>query len=137
MLEYWLQMYRPSTAEFEGRRTIHGEFQVMMSGTLNEVIDWQNATVILKMKRLAYLFRFSVTLDVLFFSIWVFFHGHSRVTGLQGNGEGFFFFLTRHYPFHPLHRHLDISRASTAESSSLLAGSRTRTGKLWFPSASH
>ena len=23
-----------------------------------------------------------------FFSIWVFFHGHSRITGLQGKGEG-------------------------------------------------
>ena len=26
-----------------------------------------------------------------FFSIWVFFHEHSRITGLQGKGEGHFF----------------------------------------------
>ena len=45
--------------------------------------------------------------------------------------------LTPHYPFHPLHRQLVISRAITAESSPLHIGrSRTRTGNLWFPSAS-
>ena len=70
-----------------------------------------------------------------YFSIWVFFHDHSRITGLQGKGEGIS--LTPHYHFHPLHRHLDISRAITAESSHLhIASSRTRTGNLWFPSAS-
>ena len=66
-------------------------------------------------------------------SIWVFFHEHSRITGLQGTGEGIS--LSPHYHFHPLRRHLDISRASTAESSPLhIASSRTRTGNLWFPS---
>ena len=71
----------------------------------------------------------------LFFSIWVVFHEHSRITGLQGKGEGFS--LTPHYHFHPLHGHLDISRAITAESSPLdISSSRTRTGNLWFPSAS-
>ena len=70
-----------------------------------------------------------------FFSSWVFFHNHSRTTALQGKGEGIS--LTPHYHFHPLHRHLDISRAITAESSPLHIGSsRTRTGNLWFPSAS-
>ena len=70
-----------------------------------------------------------------FFSIWVFFHEHSRFTGQQGKGEGIY--LTPLYHFHPLHRDLDISRAMTAESSPLhIAGSRTRTGNLWFPSAS-
>ena len=70
-----------------------------------------------------------------FFSIWVFFHDHSRITGLQGKGESIS--LTPHYHFHPLHRHLDISRAITAESSPLhIASSRTRTGNLWFPRAS-
>ena len=70
-----------------------------------------------------------------FFSIWVLFHGHSRITGQQGKKEGIS--LTRHYHFHPLHRHLDISRAITADSSPLHIGSsRTRTGKLLFPSAS-
>ena len=70
-----------------------------------------------------------------FFSIWVFFHEHSRFTGQQGKGEGIY--LTPLYHFHPLHRHLDISRAIAAESSPLhISGSRTRTGNLWFPSAS-
>ena len=70
-----------------------------------------------------------------FFSIWVFFHEHSWITGLQGKGEGIS--LTPHYHFHPLHRHLDISRTITAESSPLhIASCRTRTGSLWFPSAS-
>ena len=40
--------------------------------------------------------------------------------------------LTPHYHFHPLHKHLDISWAITAESSPLhIASSRTQTGKLW------
>ena len=70
-----------------------------------------------------------------FFFIWVFSHDHSRITGLQGKGEGIS--LTPHYHFHPLHRHLDISRAITTESSPLhIASSRTRTGNLWLPSAS-
>ena len=38
-----------------------------------------------------------------FFSIWTFFHNHSRITGLQGKGEGIS--LTPHYHFHPLHRY--------------------------------
>ena len=46
--------------------------------------------------------------------------------------------LTSHYPFHPLHRYLDISRAITTETSSLYIGSiHTRTRSLCFPSASH
>ena len=62
-----------------------------------------------------------------FFSIWILFHEHSRFTGQQGKGEGIY--LTPLYHFHPLHRHLDISRAITTESSPLhIAGSRTRTG---------
>ena len=73
--------------------------------------------------------------ETLFFSVWVFFHNHSRITGLQPKGESIP--LTPHYPFHPFHRHLDISWAITAESSPLHIGSsRIRTGNLWFPSAS-
>ena len=49
------------------------------------------------------------------YAIWVFFHEHSRIAGLQGKGEGIS--LTPRYHFHPLHRHLDISKAITAESS--------------------
>ena len=70
-----------------------------------------------------------------FFSIRIFFHDHSRTTGLQGKGEGIS--VTPHYHFYPLHRHLDISRATTAESLPLhIASSQTLTGNLWFPSAS-
>ena len=71
----------------------------------------------------------------IFFSIWVFFHAHSRFTGQEGNGEGVYLTPLNH--FHPLHRHLGISRMITADSSPLLiASSRTGTGNLWFPSAS-
>ena len=42
-----------------------------------------------------------------------FFHEHSRFSGQQGKGEGIY--LTALYHFHPFHRHLDISRAITAE----------------------
>ena len=77
---------------------------------------------------------FNYRLKSIFF-IWVFFHNHSRITGLQGKEEGIS--LIRRYYFHPLHRHLDISWAITAEGSPLHIGSsRTRTGNLWFPSAS-
>ena len=69
-----------------------------------------------------------------FFSIWVFFNDHSGITGLQGKGDSIS--LTPHYHFHPLQRHLDISRAITAEISPLHTGnSRTWTGNLWFSSA--
>ena len=69
-----------------------------------------------------------------FFSIWVFFHDHSRIRGLQGKGEGIF--LSPHYHFHSLHRHLDISQAIAAGGSPLhIASSRTRAWNLWFPSA--
>ena len=68
-----------------------------------------------------------------FFFYLVSFHSHSRITGLQGKGEGIS--LTSHYHFHPLHRHLDISRTITAESSPLhIACSWTRTRNFWFPS---
>ena len=66
-----------------------------------------------------------------FFSIWFFFHEHSRFTVQQGKRG---IYLTSPYHFHPLHRCLDISRELTAESSPLrIASSRTRTGDLWFP----
>ena len=78
----------------------------------------------------------SVTVShINFFSVWVFFHDHSRLTGLREKEEGIS--LTPQYRFHPLHRHLDISQTITAGSSPLhIASSRTRTGNLWFPSAS-
>ena len=67
--------------------------------------------------------------NTFFLSIWVFFHEHSRFTGQQAKEEGIY--LTPLYHFHQLQRHLDISRAITAESSPLhIAGSRTRTWNL-------
>ena len=55
---------------------------------------------------------------------------HSR-----GRGRAFFYLLTT-TSTHPLHRHLDISWAITAESSPLhIASSQTRTRNLRFPSA--
>ena len=105
--------------------------------SLNDKIDHQHFYI----HKIKIFFSLLVTtgLSVLlswidFFSIWVFFHNHLRITELQGKGKGIS--LTSHYHFHPLHRHLDINRAITAESSHLHIGSsRTRTGNLWFPSA--
>ena len=63
-----------------------------------------------------------------FFSIWVLFHEHSRFTGLQRKGQANSeLLLPLLYHFHSLHRHLDISRATTAESLRLyLAGGLER-----------
>ena len=78
----------------------------------------------------------SKILKLLFPYLWVFFHEHSRIKGLQEEEEGIS--LNPHYHFHPLHGRLDISRAVTAESSPLhIASSQTRAGNLWFPGASH
>ena len=64
-----------------------------------------------------------------------FIYGHSQFTGQQIKGKGIS--LTPLYHFHPLHRHLDISRVITAESSPLhIASNLTLIGNLWFPSAS-
>ena len=56
---------------------------------------------------------------IFFFFIRVFFHDHSRITGLQGNGDGIS--LTPHYHFYPFHRHLENSPLD-------IGSSRTRTG---------
>ena len=73
---------------------------------------------------------------IISFSIWVLFHEHSRITGLQGKGEGIS--LTPHYHFYPLHRPLGISWVITAESSPLhIANSQTWTGNHWLLNASH
>ena len=70
---------------------------------------------------------------VSFFFILVFFCKHSWITGLEGNGEGIS--VTPHYHFHPLHRHLDISRVIAAERSPLhIASSQTWTENLSFSS---
>ena len=78
---------------------------------------------------------FNKVTNQLFFSIWVFFHEHSQFTGQQGKGGGYLY--NSSLPLPPLQKHLDISRAITAESSALrIAGSRTRTRNRWFLSAS-
>ena len=65
----------------------------------------------------------------------VFFHEHSRFTGQHGKREGIY--LTPPYHFRPLRGHLGIGRAIAAGGTPLrIATSRTRTGNLWFPSAS-
>ena len=75
----------------------------------------------------------SVHFCFLFFCL-VFFHWHSRFTGQQGKWEAISSTPLCH--FHPLHRHLDISRAITAECSPLhLASSPTQTGNIWLLSA--
>ena len=67
-----------------------------------------------------------------FFFIWIFFHDHSRITGLQGKKE--VIFLSPLYHLHPLHRHLHINQAITAEGSPLYrAGNQTWTGNPLFP----
>ena len=48
------------------------------------------------------------------FSIWVFFHEHSRITGQQRKGEAIS--LIPLYQFHLLHRFSDISLEFAAES---------------------
>ena len=82
-------------------------------------------------------------LSVLFQFVWLhiffFYLGFlSRTfTNHRTAGEGEGISLTPHYHFHPLHRHLDISWAITAESSPLhIASSRARTRNLWLPSGS-
>ena len=65
--------------------------------------------------------RAEAVVRIFFFSIWVFFHEYSRITGLQMKGEGIP--LTPQYQFQPLHRQLDITWANTAESSPVHIGS--------------
>ena len=78
---------------------------------------------------------FSMSLQNIYIYIYIFIYLRSRITGLQGKGEGIS--LNPHYHFHLLRKHLDISRAITAESSPLhIASDRTQAGNLWFPSAS-
>ena len=64
-----------------------------------------------------------------FFSIWVFFHKHSRFTRQRRKGE--VISLTPLCHCYLLHRNLNISQVNTAESSSLhIASSRTQIGFL-------
>ena len=72
--------------------------------------------------------------DFFFFFYLGFLSRTFTIHGTAGEGGGYLF--NSSLPLPSLHRRLDISRAITAESSPLrIAGSRTRTGNLWFPSA--
>ena len=56
----------------------------------------------------------------------------------ESRGRGRLISVIPFYHFHPLHRHLDISQAITADSSPLhIVSSRSQTGNLWFPYASY
>ena len=84
-------------------------------------------------------FRASETKRAFFFffflSIWVFIS--RKLTNNRTSGEGEGVSLTPHCHFHSLHRHLDINRANTAESSPLhIASSRNRIRNLYIPSQS-
>ena len=68
-------------------------------------------------------------LELFLFSVCVFFDEHSRFTGQQVKGE--VVSLTPFYHFHLLYRHLDISQAIAAKSSSMYIASNRL-----FPSAS-
>ena len=62
-------------------------------------------------------------------------HFHAHITRQQGKGEAIS--LTPLSHFHPVYRHLNISREITVEGSPLhIAHSQTWTGNLWFLSAS-
>ena len=70
-----------------------------------------------------------------FFFIWDFFHKYSWFTGQQQIGDAIS--LTPLHHFHPYHRHLDISREITLQSSPLqIVSSRTWNRNLHFPSVS-
>ena len=73
----------------------------------------------------------AISIHIYFFSIWFFSWNHSQITGLQEKEEGIS--ITPYYHSHSLHRHLDINRAITTESSPLHIGSRgTRTRNLFY-----
>ena len=67
-------------------------------------------------------------MDTFFF--YLNFHEHSQITELQGKEEGIY--LSPHYHFHLFHRHLDIGRAITAESSPLHIAARLKLGTFGF-----
>ena len=82
---------------------------------------------------------FNVKLKLLFFFFffYLFFFLLRTFTIHTTAGEVAGIYLTPLYHFHPLHRHLDITRAITAESSPLhIASRRTSTRNLRFSSAS-
>ena len=85
-----------------------------------------NANMLMLLVLYIYIYIFFLIFFFYLF-IYLFFIGQ----GQQEKGEAIS--LTPLYHFHPLHRHLDISHAITAESSPPdIASSRTRTGTFGF-----
>ena len=109
----------------------------LVKSELKLILHWKAQLLIKYLREVVALDWISLTTekrDVFFFYLGFSFT-HSRITELQRKGEDIS--LTRHYHFHPLHRHLDISRVIATESLPLyIASNRTRTENLWFPSAS-
>ena len=106
--------------------------RIQTSRETNHEIPIMNLFLILMLKKPVFKCKIKTPFFSFFFYLFFFFfHEHSRFTGQQGKGEDIY--LTPLYHFYPLHRHLDISRAVTAESSPLhIASSRTRTRNLRF-----
>ena len=103
-------------------------------------LNYSTRTSVMKeLRRSSYsesLFLHAVKQNQLFLFFFFFYQGFfsrtSWFTGEEGKGEAIS--LTPLYHFHPLHRHLGVSQVIAAEISPLrIAGSRTQTGKLWFP----
>ena len=86
------------------------------------------------------LFVVPISFFNVFFLFFFFYQGFlsQSFTNYRASGEGGKgISLTSHCYFHPLHRHFNISRTITADSSLLHIGSsQTRSGNLWFPSSS-
>ena len=96
---------------------------------------WHTLVLRLGISKLGTLFFISYTV-MTYFSVWVFFHEYSRFTGQQVKGEAIS--LKALYHFYPLHRHLDISRLITAESSPLhIARNWTQPGNFGGFQATH
>ena len=123
---------------FSSHTSLHREKLIATNSDLKNKSSFHSCCLMISRFRIFFFFYFILFFSfiIFLFSVRVFFNDDSRIKGLQGKGRGGIS-LTPHYHFHPLQRHLDISRAITAESSPLhIASSRTRTGNLWFPSAS-
>ena len=111
-----------------GRTLLPWNFTTFSHSVLYESLEVKNKVKytlqLVSVVLLTFLFFFFVC----FFFLFSFTNIHES-QGLQGKREGVS--LTSHYHFYPLHRHLDISRVITAESSPLhIASSRARTGNL-------
>ena len=132
---FWLLFTQPIILKFHNT----WEFVLLSLPSTMTVLD----PLIYFISQMSIIFFFTITFVMeylcnkteFFVFIWVFFHNHSRITGLQGKWEGTS--LATHHHFHPFYRYLEIRRMFTAGSSPLRIGSsRTWIGNLWFLSRS-